>query len=278
MKHLILFLFLIFATLKIASSQMITEEYKQELLREARNMQNEFHKYEKSEDKYDLLIKTKKYINLAQFPSNSNIGGLTGNYSFIKHLENIDTFLKEEDTFEEYKYIVVALRLYTEYYGITENAEVGKHIAFLHKLQKKRQLEPYIHYGFYKNDIFNFNIATPGFDYFKNLSVSCYQIEISNNSTNEIDFSRFNFYIQTLDGKIHKEIDLKENKEFYEKLPPMPDGYFFEKIPILSTDRALKLFTLIEDDDLIEKVVMKDTKSDFKIELIFFENIKNFSD
>jgi hypothetical protein len=56
----------------------------------------------------------------------------------------------------------------------------------------------------------------------------------------------------------------------------MPDGYLFETVPVRGSDRVLKLFPYIEDEDKIEKVIMQDKTSDFKIEAIFFENLKEF--
>jgi len=253
----------------------VPEEYKAELLREAKKCEDDFFKYQNMEGKYKLLPEANKYKSLYSSLSSSDpVNGLAGGYVYLKYLNILEDFFTEGDEFEQYKYLVVAIRLYTEYYEITKDKEIANHITDLHKIQKKNKLVPYIHYGFYRDDIFDFNIATPSFDYFENLSLSCFQIEVTNNSTNPIDFRRFAFSIHMLDGKVLEEIDLEKNQEFYNSLPPMPDGYIFEIIPIRGSDRALKLFPVIKDESKIEKVVMNDKKSNFKIEAIFFENIK----
>jgi len=275
MKYFKFFLILLFLFNNLPlKAQYITTEYKNELLTEARKFEENFYENLSLEEKYSLLIKAKAYMDSASCNSvDKPEKEIIEAYSYVKCLENLETFLVPGDSFEQYKYITVALRLYTEYYEIAPEEKLAEHIAKLHRVQKKNELKPYIHYGFYKNDIFNFSIATPAFDYFENLSLSCFQIEVSNNSTNEVDFGRFKFYIQMIDGTIiHEEIDFEKNKEFYESLPPMPDGYIFGKVGILGSDRALKLFPIIEDEAQIEKVVMQDKTSDFKIEALFFEN------
>ncbi|HPZ06471.1 MAG TPA: hypothetical protein PL110_00025 [Candidatus Eremiobacteraeota bacterium] len=278
-KFFLLFFLFFLIRINTGYTQLITDEYKLELLEKAQEMENTFHKYQNIEDKYNLFIKANDYMSLQNTLSLTldPLNVITGSCAYTKYLNTMENFLTDKDEFEQYNSIVVSIRLYTEYFEITRDKKIGKHIAYLHNIQKKHHLIPYMHYGFYKNDIFNFNIATPAFDYFENLSLSCFQIEACNNSTNSVDFSRFKFYIQTLDGKIREEIDLEKNKEFYEELPPMPDGYLFEDIPVLSTDRALKLFPVINNENLIEKVVMQDKLSDFKIESLFFENIKEYN-
>ena len=274
-SNIFLLILLFIITLQsYAFSQYISVEYKKELLTEARKFQEDFHKNQYPEDKYNILISAGEYADMTVLkPEEEEINSIIGAYSYIKYMENLKTFFSTGDSFEQYKFITVAIRLYTEYYEIEPDEKLAKHLAYLHKAQQKSELKPYIHYGFFKNDIFNFSIATPAFDYFENLSLSCFQIEAGNNSTNEIDFSRFTFYIYTTDGEKLEEIDLVKNKEFYDELPPMPDGYIFGNIGILDTDRVLKLFPLIKNEKKIKKVVMEDTLSDFKMEALFFENI-----
>lgn len=274
-----LLLFFIIITFNVSFAQLDTAEYRIELLGEARKFQQKFDEYRSMENKYNLLISGKDYMNMAfTYSETEPAKNVISSYSYIEAIRKFEKFISPENSFEEYKYIVVALRLYTEYYELTKEEDLGKHIAGLHKIQREEELKPYIHYGFYKNDIFDFSVATPSFDYFENLSLSCFQIEVGNNSTNEIDFSRFRFYIQTTDGKTYEEIDLEKNHEFYEALPPMPEGYTFGEVSVHETDRALKLFPLIEDESQIEKFVMEDKLSDFRIEALFFENIQKFID
>ncbi len=277
MKILSPVLFFLFIFCRIACSQTYDSEYKMQLLAEARKLEDTFVKYSDINDKKELVIKSDNYINFYYNLSQDPVSSVSGGFAYIKHLKSLENFFTDRDSFEQYKAVVVAIRLYTEYYELTGDKTIASHIAALHRIQKKGSLIPYFHYGFYKNDIFNFSIATPSFDYFNNLSMSCFQIDAGNNSTNPVDFNRFKFAIKTLDGHIYEEIDLEKNREFYEELPPMPDGYLFEIIPVRGTDRALKLFPYIEDERKIEKVIMQDKTSDFKIEAVFFENVKEFS-
>jgi len=272
---ILLFLFIIMIPV-FSQDYYVPEEYKAELLREAKKCEEDFFRYQNMDGKYKLLSGADRYKSIfSSLSSDEPVNGLVGGYAYIKYLNTLEDFFTEGDEFEQYKYLVVAIRLYTEYYEITKDKEIFRHIALLHRSQKKNNLVPYIHYGFYRDDVFDFNIATPSFDYFENLSLSCFQIEVANNSTNPIDFRRFAFSIHMLDGKVLEEIDPEKNKEFYQSLPPMPDGYSFEIIPIRGSDRALRIFPIIKDESQIEKVVMKDKKSDFKIEAIFFENIRS---
>jgi hypothetical protein len=274
MRFLSVILFFLFILHGIALSQGYNDDYKLQLLREAKKLEDNFLKYSDINDKKELLIKSDNYMNFYCNLLKDPVSSISGGFSYIKHIKTLENFFTDRDSFEQYKAIVVAIRLYTEYYGLTGDKNIAFHIASLHRIQKKYSLVPFFHYGFYKNDIFNFSIATPSFDYFNNLSMSCFQIDAGNNSTNPVDFNRFKFYIKTLDGHIYEEIDLEKNKELYEELPPMPDGYLFETLPVLGTDRVLKLFPSIEDEGKIEKVIMQDKSSDFKIEAIFFENLK----
>jgi len=271
---ILLFLFLLCGT---AFPQHYDSEYTLQLLGEAKKLEDTFVKYSDINDKKELLIKSDNYMNFYCNLSQNPVSSVSGGFSYIKHIKSLENFFADRDSFEQYKAIVVAIRLYTEYYELTGDKKIASHIASLHRIQKKGSLIPYFHYGFYKNDIFNFSIATPSFDYFKNLSMSCFQIDAGNNSTNPVDFNRFKFSIKTLDGHIYEEIDLEKNREFYEELPPMPDGYLFETVPVRGADRVLKLFPSIENEGNIEKVIMQDKSSDFKIEAIFFENLKEFS-
>jgi len=273
-KSLILFLLIICTTSVYA--QFDNEEYRLNLLKEARKFQEQFNACQSMKYKYNLLFNAKDYMKLASDNSTEDpLNNIVKSYSYLEAARTFEEFLSPKNQFEQYKYLVVALRLYTEYYELTKEPDLAKHLALLHKTQQQEHLKPYIHFGFYKNDIFNFSVATPSFDYFENLSLSCFQVEVQNNSTNEVDFSRFKLSIKTLDGEIHEELDLEKNKEFHESLPPMPDGYIFDVIPIRGSDRALKLFPTITDETQIEKFILEDSLSDFKIEALFFENMKH---
>jgi hypothetical protein len=277
MKYLFIILFCLFIVHGVAFSQYYDSDYTMQLLREAKKLDDTFIKYSDLNTKKELLVKSDNYMNFYCNLSQDPVSLVSGGFSYIKHIKSLEDFFTDRDNFEQYKAIVVAIRLYTEYYELTGDKTIACHIASLYRIQKHNSLVPYFHYGFYKNDIFNFSIATPSFDYFDNLSMSCFQIDVSNNSTSPVDFSRFKFCIKTLDGNTYEDIDLEKNKEFYDQLPPMPDGYLFETLPVLATDRALKLFPSIKDERKIEKVIMQDKSSDFKIEAIFFENMKEFS-
>lgn len=277
MKILSPIIFFLFMLSGIAFSQYYDSEYALQLLREAKKLEDTFIKYGDINDKKELVIKSDNYMNFYLNLPHDPVSSVSGGFAYIKHVKSLEDFFTDRDSFEQYKSIVVAIRLYTEYYELTGDKNIASHIASLHRIQKKCSLIPYFHYGFYKNDIFNFSIATPSFDYFNNLSMSCFQIDAGNNSTNSVDFNRFKFSIKTLDGHIYEEIDLEKNREFYEQLPPMPDGYLFEILPVRGSDRVLKLFPSIEDEGKIEKVIMQDKLSDFKIEAVFFENLKEFS-
>jgi len=263
-KLLILLLF--FSS--VVYAQPPTEDYLKELLETANQAIEEFYSYCPLEEKLHLAYQTLQEFKEASWEG-EKLEQLSGYIHFYNLSSSLQKFLVRTDSLKMYANLVTALQLFIEYYGLNPQEEIRQKLTYYYCLQHKLHLRPYIHYGIYKDNIFQFAFFTPGFNYFEDYT--CFMIEATNNSTNEINFDRFIFIIFDK-NQSYKEINLKANPLLLKSLPLLPDGYFLGKLSRRESRRVLKLFPKTIKEDEITKVVMQDTLSDFSIEAIFFEN------